>query len=473
MKTQNQIPMWPLYAADAIILLTALLIALPNAIAGVRMTGGQTALCFFMTLAAMIMVVLPYVLQHSAANKAAELSARRESENTKEQLEIIFDDLGALRNMIADDRENFDNIEDSLSKVAEKFSQVSSQIKTVSEGCAQTSEESAATKASLNASISKIRTAMQEDFDALKGEFLRATEKLSRKADAAEALAAEVKNLKSSLKADQENAAQTPLKSAPKPKETALLNKALVSAKSNFENSAVSKIISQSNGAKPQQFDDASESKHEEFSLKIEADFAQEEAELEADDAEDELDAHPEELAAANEDFADFEGDKKKESLNLEAQINPLPETAVSKDAGLKDKPELEALTMPAGDAPEDEPTEAEAEAPVKEADLFAEVKTAPKPKAAKRGQTAIIVNALIGIGNKPFLRGSGGGLNTEKGVQMDFLEIGKWQWICRDDISAPISVRVFINDEHPIGSSEYSLYPNEKLEVNLVYNNA
>ena len=35
----------------------------------------------------------------------------------------------------------------------------------------------------------------------------------------------------------------------------------------------------------------------------------------------------------------------------------------------------------------------------------------------------------MIGIGNKPYLRGEGPGLSWDEGVPMNFIEIGKWSW--------------------------------------------
>ncbi len=83
---------------------------------------------------------------------------------------------------------------------------------------------------------------------------------------------------------------------------------------------------------------------------------------------------------------------------------------------------------------------EAEAEAP----------SAAPESDADGTG-TALIVNLMIGIGNKPFVRGSGPGLSQDKGVPMSFLGIGRWQWISPDP-EAPATVEVWKNDQSPMG---------------------
>ena len=49
--------------------------------------------------------------------------------------------------------------------------------------------------------------------------------------------------------------------------------------------------------------------------------------------------------------------------------------------------------------------------------------------KVEKNGTTTVVANVMIGIGNKPYLRGEGPGLSWEEGVAMNFIEIGKWAW--------------------------------------------
>jgi hypothetical protein len=74
-------------------------------------------------------------------------------------------------------------------------------------------------------------------------------------------------------------------------------------------------------------------------------------------------------------------------------------------------------------------------------------------PTAAGATGTALIVNLMIGIGNKPFVRGTGPGLSRDKGVPMNFLGIGRWQWISPDP-EAPATVEVWKNDQSPMGEA-------------------
>ncbi len=86
-----------------------------------------------------------------------------------------------------------------------------------------------------------------------------------------------------------------------------------------------------------------------------------------------------------------------------------------------------------------------------------------PSTPSAQPG-TALIVNLMIGIGNKPFVRGTGPGLSPDKGVPMQFLGIGRWQWVSPDP-EAPATVEVWKNDQSPMGEPLH-ISGGEPLEV-------
>ncbi len=88
---------------------------------------------------------------------------------------------------------------------------------------------------------------------------------------------------------------------------------------------------------------------------------------------------------------------------------------------------------------------------------------SASEAAAAGTG-TALIVNLMIGIGNKPFVRGTGSGLSQDKGVPMSFLGIGRWQWISPDP-EAPATIEVWKNDQSLLGEPLH-LSGGEPLEV-------
>jgi len=122
--------------------------------------------------------------------------------------------------------------------------------------------------------------------------------------------------------------------------------------------------------------------------------------------------------------------------------------------------PEPEAVALAAPAAPAEEETEdADDEEVIEEIEEEEEAEeAAPAPADAPEAAsgatgTALIVNLMIGIGNKPFVRGTGPGLSRDKGVPMSFLGIGRWQWVSPDP-EAPATVEVWKNDQSPMGEA-------------------
>ena len=78
---------------------------------------------------------------------------------------------------------------------------------------------------------------------------------------------------------------------------------------------------------------------------------------------------------------------------------------------------------------------------------------------------TSVIANVMIGIGNKPYLRGEGPGLSWDEGVPMNFIEIGKWAW-SPSRKNASLTIQVYRNDEDPDTSGKFEVKPGEKFEL-------
>jgi len=85
--------------------------------------------------------------------------------------------------------------------------------------------------------------------------------------------------------------------------------------------------------------------------------------------------------------------------------------------------------------------------------------------KAAAPAST-LVARVLIGIGNKPYVRGDGPGLSHSKGVPMEFVEIGQWRWVAPSSATDAISVRILKNDEVPAEGGPITLQPGQTLEV-------
>ena len=70
---------------------------------------------------------------------------------------------------------------------------------------------------------------------------------------------------------------------------------------------------------------------------------------------------------------------------------------------------------------------------------------------ASSGSGTSLTINLMIGIGNKPYVRGTGPGLSQDRGVPMNFLGIGRWQWVSPEP-DAPVTIEVWKNDQAPLG---------------------
>ena len=97
---------------------------------------------------------------------------------------------------------------------------------------------------------------------------------------------------------------------------------------------------------------------------------------------------------------------------------------------------------------------------PTKEAK---EEKIEEKPSGT--GMTSVIANVMIGIGNKPYVRGEGPGLSWDEGVAMNFIEIGKWAW-SPPRKNASLTIQIYRNDEDPDKGGKYEIKPGDKFEV-------
>jgi hypothetical protein len=122
------------------------------------------------------------------------------------------------------------------------------------------------------------------------------------------------------------------------------------------------------------------------------------------------------------------------------------------------------APSEPVTEEPETQPTESE--------DMFGDVVPSPvkKPVRTKKSDSAVVASVFIGIGNKPFVRGSGAGLNWDKGIAMEFVEIGKWQWIAPADLDEPVELQLFRNDEDADSSGKYTLELGQQLDLSPVF---
>ena len=163
-----------------------------------------------------------------------------------------------------------------------------------------------------------------------------------------------------------------------------------------------------------------------------------------------------------------------EKSTKVKKPKEPSPQTEEPK---VKSEPPLEEkvpvpldeeiISLPAKPTAEEPETQ-----PVESEDMFGEVvpSAVKKPVRTKKSDSAVVASVFIGIGNKPFVRGSGAGLNWDKGIAMEFVEIGKWQWIPPADLDEPVELQLFRNDEDADSTGKYTLEPGQQLDLSPVF---
>ena len=191
-----------------------------------------------------------------------------------------------------------------------------------------------------------------------------------------------------------------------------------------------------------------------------------------------------EKIDAAEKRLAELRAAAEKIASAVPARASAVPETAprVNED---DDEPN----GVPA-DFPEEEATESEnAEEPFPpdenapflddfpEEDDAAETPPRDETPAAEQGElplgdfppargATLVLDAMLGIENKPFLRGDAPGLSETAGTPMTFVEIGRWSHDF-DALNREVSVRILRNDneDEPLGDP-VTLAPGQKLEL-------
>lgn len=149
-------------------------------------------------------------------------------------------------------------------------------------------------------------------------------------------------------------------------------------------------------------------------------------------------------------------------------QANPTSIAASSPSAAPAAEPQITLGLEPAPSEDDELVIEDEADEPTEAEDAAEEVtaveSTEAVPSTGAGSGTALTINLMIGIGNKPFVRGSGPGLSRDKGQLMTFLGIGRWQWVSPEP-DAPATVEIWKNDQTPLGEPLH-LSGGEPMEV-------
>ena len=174
----------------------------------------------------------------------------------------------------------------------------------------------------------------------------------------------------------------------------------------------------------------------------------------------------PAEEAPADEPTQELSKPETEKSAKNNKAKEPAPQT---EELEVKSEPLVEEEVPESQDGatiPSSEDETAEPE------DMFGDVVPSQVKKRVrtKKSDSAVVASVFIGIGNKPFVRGSGAGLNWDKGIAMEFVEIGKWQWIPPAELKEPVELQLFRNDEDVDSTGKYTLEPGQQLDLSPVF---
>ena len=159
------------------------------------------------------------------------------------------------------------------------------------------------------------------------------------------------------------------------------------------------------------------------------------------------------------------------ETVEEENETEPATEEPVATDEQVEEavepesEPETGELSL---DLPDPEETLRKVDALLAGEDASAGPEPAEepkKPKSSPGGATSVVANVMIGIGNKPYLRGEGAGLSWDEGVPMNFIEIGKWAWTPPRK-NASLTVQLYRNDEEPDTGGKIEVKSGQEIEI-------
>lgn len=476
MKSSPKIPAWPVYVADALMFAAVFAVVLPNIYTGEPLSASAVFWCALMVLGGLLLCLAPYYMSLKDAEREEKAAA---DAKVQDDLRIIFDELAALRMMIADIEERMEPLPERLqaaAEAAEKIPSLASRdelAKLASDVRAAVKEKLSQLGESLDSAAAEIEAcrSSQKDSDKIVAELCSDVAILKDLLpESSDSLADEIFSLKSRLEEVEGAAAAFAEKSGPRdgpadggdgetfdePPSTpfaaradGMLSRAL--AASENSKGSVEKFISISK-PEPAPSEGRAPSVEPEPAT---VDSVRREFEKIADGIASGADGFP-----PDPDFPETPAQPPETSV--------LPsggEPAVEPEA---QKPEGETGFFESQDSPSapGESQSAEPESPT----LFELPEIPARAQKPAKGEASVTVNALIGIGNKPYLRGSGGGLSPDRGVAMEYVEIGKWRHVFAD-ADAPIEFSVLKNDEIPSdGGETFVLRPSERLELNLSF---
>lgn len=588
-NSPNKIPVWPVYAADVLMFAAVFAVALPNMYTGEPLSATSVFFCSLMVLGGLLLCLAPYYAGLKGAEREEKAAA---DAKIRDDLTIIFDELAALRMMIADIEERIEtyperiaSLESAASKpaewasraevaklatdikdaVKEKLAQVSESLDSIAgqtEACRVSQKESDKIVAELCSDITILKDLLPASSESLSDEVYGLKQRIESLEDGLASYSSNIdehdepadsedddifdgeefspsqnrpEGMLGRALASAENSKISVEKFFPKPKDAALPDGGeLASGPREDESEAADLTNVAGAGADVRQTEGGASEKLESGDSptveSVKSEFERIASEIVSADMAGGDDIGASEISAnvGHEDGTAPIAEKPVEAESAhQAAVEEQPSAAVDPQSALVKQPSAaveqpnalveqpSAAVNQSGAAVENSNSEVASnslaedgqhgssgavssdsapaskenekgadffessdsplglgESDNKKPDfptLFALPESSGKARKTSKADTCVIVNSLIGIGNKPYLRGAGGGLSADKGVPMEYLEIGKWRYVFPPDSQYPIEFSVYKNDEtRSDGGEVFKILPNEKLELNL-----
>jgi hypothetical protein len=430
---QTTLSKWPFILGDVLLVATALAIAI---LSDWQLSNWQVASCVISVALGAALFVLPYVvefqvrLREEAEDRTADLrilqrhivSAQGQVEAVVERIERFEDSLSHLTHAQQPDLElPIQALEGKIDPLNKEQAEQSAQLKVLAKQV-----ESLAKSLDAKADISSI-----QGLESLQSELAQTEVSTEEKTDEAE------KAAQAEATTDKVIAKKTRAPRKPRRPEAKLLQRA-IEQKQDKSSQAVSRII----------------------------EFKSKKSRLEEAPA---VVASQEAPKTETKKAAQAKEPKEKEASSQAQEPALKPEAPAEKEVS---EP-LEGATTPVAAEIAAEIFTEEAQAvPAEPEDMFGDVVPSQVKKRVrtKKSDTAVVASVFIGIGNKPFVRGSGAGLDWDKGIAMEFVEIGKWRWIAPAGLEEPIELQLFRNDEDADSTGKYTLESGQQLDLSPVF---
>jgi len=440
---------WPFYLGDALLVATALAIAI---LGDWNLTNWQVLSCVLAVVMGAALLCLPFLFEHWLRNRERQDDRTAQTRVLERKVDELTEAALNLREDAEVQRARCDQLENANEAIAEMVDQKLAALDTRQP---QTEGSDGASKARTDELAEGIRE-LQDRVGQLANALSEAESKLA----AVESAAKEAR-----VKPDRkERSPRQPTKP-----EARLLHRA-IKDESASKSEAVSRIIRSTPKAPTPS------------------------AASEPDPTPQAEPGEPTKAAAKAESPPPPETPKVEKTTPFEAESPTPPEkTESSKTTAPKHEPETAETPEPSTESKQAEPAkpdetvnpvptatpeetapatgeiDLEAEVPAIDTSdmLFDEMPESPaRKKRTKKTDTVLRANILIGIGNKPFVRGEGGGLSWEAGVPMEFESIGSWRWLAPPDAEGPIRFQIFRNDEDPDATGRHQLEIGQQLEI-------